>query len=283
MNNYVPNDLRERITALIDGQITSESERSDVEAFLASSEEARMQQRVESALVGMLHERREALRERIPADVERRIRLALIEQPEASPSLWQRIVGVFARPLVSIPILATGIAVAAIFVVQQQPQVSEPSAVNRSPLVDLQAQAYANFESIVRGELTVAVASESEQEVRSWFKNNGVTYDVQFPSIEATLVGGVVSTHEHKKFAHLVYNVGNHLVYMFEVDEASLASRDVALDTGIVDGLAHGKWHWEERLDTGTLFIWKSNNVVCAAVSDLRTDELSALFDLHLL
>jgi anti-sigma factor RsiW len=282
MSQQLPSDLHERITALIDGQITSAEERAEVESSIASHESARVQHSIESALVRMLHARRATLRENVPADVERRIRMALANEVGAPTSVWQNFFAAVIRPIVAIPVLAASIA-AGVFLVMQQRSTPDVATVVRSPLVNLHEQAYENFASIVRGELTVAVASDSKHELESWFRNNGVQYEVQFPDMSATLVGGVVSTHEHKKFAHLVYSVGSHIVYMFEVDQASLASGEVALEHGIADRLEQGRWHWEERQDTGTLFVWKSNNVVCAAVSGLRTDELSALFNLNVL
>jgi anti-sigma factor RsiW len=282
MSKRLPIEIRERITALVDGQITSPDQRSSLESLLESDEDARLQHVVESGLVRMLHARRNRLREQIPVDVERRVRIAIANEVPAGTAArawWWRLL----QPSIAVPAVVLLIAVGVFMIVERSSTPSTAPLVARGPLVDLQVQSYANFEAILRGTLTVAVATQSEHELRRWFEQNGVTYDVQFPAIEATLVGGVVSTHEHKKFAHLVYSVGDHLVYMFEVDEESLAQRDVALDNTIIDGLAHGRWHWEERKDTGTLFIWKSNNVVCAAVSDLRTDELSALFDLQLL
>jgi len=278
----LPDDIRQSITAFVDNQMLSDQERIAVQDAIEQSEELALQHKLESGLVHMLHARRDTLRGAVPIDLERRIRLSLAKEAHTpTRSSFSSFLALLRRPAVAIPMLIASAAIIVLVSSIERPTVQQPMVASVAPLVDLQLQSYENFSAILRGELTVQHETSSKSDLQEWFADNGVTYAVQFPAIEAQLVGGVVSKHEQKRFAHLVYSVGNHIVYMFEVDESSIAERSVGLEPTIADNLDQRRWHWEERKDTGTLFMWKSNNVVCAAVSDLQTDELSALFALN--
>lgn len=285
---FMPDDLKHRITAMLNNELSS-SEREETKRALEGNTTAQRQVAVEGALVTMLRSRRAQLRERVPVDVERRIRIALANersaQEQPSASLWSRFASLVLRPSIAIPVLGGVAAFVITTTVLKRPQAvgssERPIPTEPVALVDLRTASYDNFASIVRGELKLVHPSSDPQELQSWFTSQGVQYAAVFPSIAAKLEGGVVSDHNGKKFAHLVYSVNDHLVYMFEVDEASVEDKSVSIDKTVNENLTHGKWHWEEKTGTGTLFMWKSNNVVCSAVSDLRTDELSALFALN--
>lgn len=275
-------DMAARMTAYIDGAL-NDDERRQAEQELASSATLQRQHAVESALVQTLRARRSQLRVTLPPQVERRVRMAVNAEAMPGPSVLER----FAQPSGWrwLRIFATGAAVAiiAVFVYNggMLDTQSGTQQVAASAPIDLPSASYANYASVSNGSLALGKTSSNATELKSYFKEKGVTYDVQFPAVDATLKGGVVSEHDGKKFAHLVYERGGHTIYMFEVDQASIDGKQVELGQHVADDIEHSRWHWEERENVGTLFAWKSNNVVCVAVSDLRTDELSALFDLQ--
>jgi hypothetical protein len=72
-------------------------------------------------------------------------------------------------------------------------------------------------------------------------------------------------------------------VYLLEADNNDVVDGSVQLDQEIRQDVEQSRWHWEERDEIGTLFVWKSNNVMCTAVSDMPTQEFSALFRLETL
>ncbi len=237
------------------------------------------EQQIDDAVARMLQARRASLRVSVPIDVERRIRLALVEPRAATPpstgreNVFSALIAWFKRPIVLIPASLAVLAFITFAVSQNS---------SATPL-DLHSVAYANFTSVVKGDLTLAKNTSDTIALRAFFAKAGVEYPVFFPSMKAKLKGGVVSNDNGHAYAHLVYGIGDHLVYLFEADQASIDSRVAALDTVITNNLSTGKWHWEERPGTGTLFVWKSNNIVCLAVSDLRTQDMSALFTLEAL
>jgi len=236
------------------------------------------EQQIDDAVARMLQARRASLRVSVPIDVERRIRLSLAEPTVTTPltateNMFSSIIAWFKRPIVLIP-ASLAILAFVTFAVSQNSSTTP---------VDLHSVAYANFTSVVKGSLTLAKNTSDTTALRAFFAKAGVDYPVFFPSMKAELKGGMVSTDNGHAYAHLVYGIGDHLVYLFEADQASIDSRVAILDTVITNNLATGKWHWEERPGTGTLFVWKSNNIVCLAVSDLRTQDMSALFTLEAL
>ena len=84
-----------------------------------------------------------------------------------------------------------------------------------------------------------------------------------------------------RAFAHLVYDVGGHQIYIFEVDRPSIDANVMSMHALVDQDVRNSTWHWEERAGVGTMFVWESNNIVCSAVSDLRTEQFSALFSLE--
>lgn len=283
----MPDDLAARITAMIDGRLPADEVRS-VEEAIASDPVAAAQADVERSVVSMLRQRRDRLRMPLPPSVERSVRTAIaaerIEEPTPS-SLLSRLTASLRRPLVLIPLMA-GVAAVVVTVAVRRADPSDnvvpPAGIAAvTPKFDLQEASYANFAAIVRGDLKLAHESSDTAALQQWFLSQGVRYPVFFPEIAAKLLGGVVSDHDGLKFAHLVYAVDDHLVYLFEVDEASVESKTVGVGPTITSDMAQRRWHWEERSGTGTLFMWKSKKVVCSVVSDLKTNDLSALFTLE--
>lgn len=242
-------------------------------------------ERFDSTVSRILRERAGSVRTAVPLDVERSLRMALGAEmaKQATPQRTQGLLAWLRRPLIAVPAAVATIAVVVFIVrVSQGAQTPRQIAVStRGAEVKLQDMSYTNFASIVRGDLKVVKESSKPSELNTFFKSSGVSYEVFYPEVEAELVGGVVSEHDGHHFAHLVYSVNDHLVYLFEVDQPSIDDGTVSMASLIEEDLKTGRWHWEERPGVGTLFVWKSNNVVCSAVSDLATNEFSALFNLE--
>ncbi len=275
-------DHEARISAYLDGQMTNE-ERLQFESELAS--DALLQREVE--LLGALRTRirthAPALRQALPPELERSIRLALVAERETkstarSSAWWASLLDSLRRPAFAIPLALSSVAAVVITVMLVLEGSRVP--VMREPVVNLYEASYSNFNKVVKGELKLAIQTSDVEQLRSFFREQGVKYEVFFPEVSAELQGGVVSEHQGRRYAHLVYTTNGHLVYIFEVDMESIRKRDVAMHPAVADDLKHSEWHWEERPNVGTMFVWESNSVVCSAVSDLRTQELSALFTL---
>lgn len=275
-------DIASRITALIDGALTND-ERQQTLDDLSASPLLQRQHAVETALTSSLRARRDRLRVTLPPTVERRVRMAVNAEAMPRKTFAERYPALGFWKAQRFVWAAAAIVLVAVLLLEPAAikQLSGTGAVATANPVDVPTQSYANFASMVKGSLQLGKTTTDKQSLKAYFASEGVTYDVQFPAIEATLKGGVVSEHAGRKYANLVYERGGHTIYMFEVDQASIDAGTVDLGQRVADDIEHSRWHWEEQPNTGTLFAWKSNNVVCVAVSDLRTDEFSALFDLQ--
>ncbi|MBC8125264.1 MAG: hypothetical protein H7X70_05980 [Candidatus Kapabacteria bacterium] len=284
----------ELLAAYIDGELSDPAEIAQVEAMIASN--ATMQREVSllSAMRSQLRNRKDSLRTQIPVDLERAIRLKLGEEVVKASSVAPekisfrlRLASFLARPLYAIPAaLVLAVAITGLVMVMNRSGKSVTTATasaGTTAAFEMTSAAYSNFQAVVRGELKLARQSSDTTELRKFFQDEGVTYSVFFPEVAAELKGGVVSVHGKKRYAHLVYATGKHLVYLLEVDVPSLSSGAVALSSHVAQDVRNSKWHWQERDGIGTLFVWKSNTVMCSAVSDLSTQDFSALFRLETL
>lgn len=279
----------EACSAMADGHLSS-AEAKRLQHEMMQDESLRAEYETVNAVRTMLRERADRLRMPVPADVERSIRLAIeAEQSQQHGQSYGQSRGHRQHWLDTVmdtvidylrrPAIAVGVAsVALVAVVWFAADRSATAAPFR-----LYEASYANFQDIVGGTLELGKRTSNPTELASFFRDQGVVYTVFFPTIDATLEGGVVSEHHGQHYAHLVYRAGDHLIYIFEVDEPSIEGNMFAMASDVADDLEHSRWHWEERAGVGTMFVWESNNIVCSAVSDLRTQDLSALFHLETL
>ncbi len=284
----------ELLTAYLDGELTDPTEITKVEGMLAANAALQLEADLLGAMRSQLRSRRATLRTSIPVEVERAIRLKLGEEVASATaavedklSFRQRLAAFLARPLYAVPAaLVLAIAITGVVMVVNRSGTSgttTTASASTSAAFELTSTAYANFQSVVRGELKLARQSSDTSELQRFFRDEGITYNVFFPEVAAELKGGVVSVHGSKRYAHLVYGTGKHVVYLMEVDVPSINSGAVSLASNVAQDVRSSKWHWQERDGIGTLFVWKSNTVMCSAVSDLSTQDFSALFRLETL
>lgn len=280
----------ELLCAYLDGELHDTVLLQQLEEQLRTDILLRRELEIAKATKKTLRSRAEKLRTALPENVNQRIREALAQErmslAQPKPlTLPQKVQLLFAKPIVFIP---TSLAAAAIITVVFMVVRRGGSGVPDIPAVEMVAGpllmnevAYANFDAVVKGKLTLTQTTADTLELSRFFRENNVKYPVYYPTIQGVLLGGVVSTHNGVAYAHVVYKAQNHLVYIFEADEQSVNGKQLQLSENITRNMAHGRWHWEEKQNLGTLFVWKSNTVVCSAVSDIPTAEFSALFDLE--
>lgn len=271
----------EACSAMADGHLSS-AEATRLQHEMVQDESLRAEYETVNAVRTMLRERADRLRMPVPADVEQSIRMAIaaeLSQSRVSREHWldsviDAVIDYLRKPAIAVGVAAVAL-VAVVWFALDRPAATAPFR--------LYEASYANFQDIVGGTLELGKRTSDPSELASFFRDQGVTYDVFFPTLDATLEGGVVSEHHGQRYAHLVYRAGDHLIYIFEVDEPSIDGNVIAMASDVADDLQHSRWHWEERAGVGTMFVWESNNIVCSAVSDLRTQDLSALFHLETL
>ncbi len=264
------------ISGVLDG-------RSDVQSASENFQSDRNAER-EAAIIGgvraMLRERSHVLRGTVPVNVERSIRMAiaaeaqkgtrlsLLAQVRRAAQQW------FARPALAASVGAA-VLIVAVFVLSVSNRSSAlPSNLTEAALA-VHAEASASSDAVDH-------QSSDRNDLRSFFSEHGVEFDVFFPTVAAKLVGGSVRTINGHPYPVLVYASQSHTISLLEVDQKSIESKSVRMDRVATEDVAESKWHWASA-DDKTLFVWKSNSIMCSVVSDLAVDEVSALFRLEAL
>ncbi|MEY3688574.1 MAG: hypothetical protein RIT37_136, partial [Bacteroidota bacterium] len=103
-------------------------------------------------------------------------------------------------------------------------------------------------------------------------------YPVHYPKIDAELIGGVVSQEKGTKFAHFIYKVGEHIIYAYEVPQGLVDNQTLSVNPRAMEIVNKADWYWEqENGASNTMVLWKLGPNLCVMVSDLRTEQLSAL------
>lgn len=274
---------RESISAYLDGHMTPAEEEHFLRCVSANPELA-AELRLLSAVRSTLRASADGVRKPVPRELESRIknsiaRLQQHEQSNRQQNLLATILSIIRQPRFALPFGIT-LAVASVVVVLLTQTSLEPVSHSTSVGVDVYNTSYSNFSKIIDGSLEPAVVTSNIEELKQFFRREGVEYQVFFPKIRAQLVGGMVSKHNGLSFAHLVYKSGPSYVYIFEVDDQSVETNIAWFPSEVVLDMKNSRWHWEERPNVGTMFVWKSNSIVCSAVSDMATQDFSALFEL---
>lgn len=279
------NELDALVSAYVDGERLDNAELHRVQAALSSSDQMRRDVSLQHATRSLVRERAGRLRNQPPAHLRASISAALdavdaspaVSAPASSWSFAEAIRSLFATPALVRGLVAVGsvavIALVALVVLREPSQVT----------TEVSSVAYASFGSVVDGSFPIERSSSNESELRAFFADKGVEFPVFFPQLDASLRGGSVVTINGRQCVQLVYSAGSTPIYLLETDNADITGGRVELAKEILDDVEQSRWHWEERADVGTMFVWKSNNVMCTAVSTLPTNEFSALFRLETL
>lgn len=264
------------ISGVLDG-------RSDVQSASEVLQNDRNAAR-EAAIIGgvraMLRKRSHVIRGSVPVSLERSIRMAIAAEAQKgqSPSLLATATRTL-QQFLSRPALAGSIAAAIAIVAILVFTVSNRSSGLPSNLTEA---ALAVHSQVSVGKDAIDHHSSDRNDLRSFFSDHGVEFDVVFPTVAAKLVGGSVRTINGHPYPVLVYASQSHTISLLEVDQKSIDAKSVQMDRAAAEDVAESKWHWASAGDK-TLFVWKSNSIMCSVVSDLAVDEVSALFRLEAL
>lgn len=240
---------------------------------------ARSHDRDEQLMQGvstLLMKRRDALRLQVPVDVERSIRMAIAAEQSAHEHSWvQAALDWIKRPAVSFSIAGAAAAlIISIAFLGQQSQ-ALPSEVTHAAL--------AAFTGVHTGSTKLDITSSNPNEISAYLASHGVQHSIFYPDVEAELVGANVFSVNGLPCAELVYKTAGHTIALLQVDDSSIDAKRVELDPVVAEDVAYSKWHWASTPENGTLFVWKSNSIMCTVVSDLQIDEVSSLFRLEAL
>lgn len=280
------NNVNALVSALIDGEQLDRQESDQITAALASDARVGRDVALQSATRALVRSRSAALRAEVPQALRSAVLLSLDQADEqsrqrsASAAGWsfgEAVRSLFATPRFVRGLVAIG-SVAAIALVTLL-VLRTPG----TPSDTVSEVAYSAFGEVSSGAFTIERATSDPAELTRFFSDHGVAFHVFFPQIDAALRGGSIVKINGKACAQLVYSAGSKPIYLLETDNSDIMSGEIALDREIQDDVEQSRWHWQEHADRGTMFVWKSNNVMCTAVSDLPVSDFSALFRLETL
>jgi anti-sigma factor RsiW len=294
--NKSSKDLEEYLAAMADGEYIDPTVKQELESRLESDPELSAALHIQTAMKNMLHSKQEALNIQVPVDLRASIMEGL--RAEQKPVLQQAIKASFFEsfwnaldPIVSIlspkfaiPAIAA-IGIAGYMYMSDNAQMNATVNPKASALKVVHAgannicsQAYSTFHAYANGSLELQKISSSQEELSAFFAENGVTYPIHYPKIDADLIGGVVSQEKGTKFAHFIYKVGDHIIYAYEVPQGMVANQTLSINPRAMEIVNKADWYWEqENGASNTMVLWKLGPNLCVMVSDLRTEQLSAL------
>jgi anti-sigma factor RsiW len=182
----------------------------------------------------------------------------------------------FKQPIRIRPTFAVALAlVAALIVILQIAQ--PPARVAIAAGNNVMLQSMENYKAIRTGSITPQVASSDPENVRKLFDGR-TTFPVHVPKLkDCTLVGGVLNSYEGTPLAHVVYNRGNGLVYMYQTCWTTVQQGErLMVPANVMSSLRKTGWYTEELDDGQTLALWVRGATLCAVVADVGRDELYA-------
>ncbi len=140
------------------------------------------------------------------------------------------------------------------------------------------SQSLKNYQAVIGGTLKPQLVS-NEDDVRSFLAKE-VTFDVNVPKMKGcNSCAGMLSSFNGVKLAHVVHQVGDkNIIYIYQVAmNDAMDGTTIGLPDEVKDELKKTDWYVRELADNKTIVVWKYKNTLCAAVSEMKKDELIAL------
>lgn len=294
--NKSSKDLEEYLAAMADGEYIDPKVKQELESRLESDPELSVALHIQTAMKNMLHHKNEALHIQAPVDLRSsilngiRAQQTQVSQQTKSGSFFESFWNSL-DPIVSV--LSPKFAIPAVFAifmagyVYMSEQVQSESVVSPNPSMlkvvhagtnNICSQAYTSFHAYENGDLKPQMLTSNQEELSSFFAENGVKYTVHYPKIDAELIGGVVSQEKGTKFAHFIYKVGENIIYAYEVPQGLVDNQTLSVNPRAMEIVNKADWYWEqENGASNTMVLWRLGPNLCVMVSDLRTEQLSAL------
>ncbi|MBM4178716.1 MAG: hypothetical protein FJ211_05230 [Ignavibacteria bacterium] len=240
------------------------------------SRQVEREEQIVRAVSATLSRRRGALRLQVPVEVERSIRMALAEQQESAIRPWySALLDMLTRPAFQVGTAATTLLIVLGILYSGQRTLSLPGELTTAALVA--------FPGVHSGDTKLNIESSDKGQISSFLRDNGIQHEIVYPEVDVELIGANIFLVNDLPCAELVYKTSGHTIALLQVDQSKIAVGQVQMDPVVSDDVQHSKWHWAATSDNGTLFVWKSNNIMCTVVSDLQIDEVSSLFRLETL
>jgi hypothetical protein len=138
-------------------------------------------------------------------------------------------------------------------------------------------QSMDNYRAVLAGSITPQIASSDPASVMKLFE--GVTtFPVHIPKLrQCTLVGGVLNAYEGTPLAHVVYQHGEKLIYMYQACWTTVQEgKNLMVPDEVKESLRKTGWYTATLENGQTMALWVRGRTLCAAVSEVSSEELIA-------
>ncbi len=270
-------DYSELITALVDGDL-DEIETTKINRLLESEVELQYEYKVQSLIKDIV---RGCEFKKTPIAVNRKIRNKLNPENKKNIFAFNFFPSLLNRPALAIGSAFTVMIAMVLLLFNPTPQTNATDFVLEQLGQDnMLVQAQANFHNIFAGKLKPQLTTEDAEQIKQFFRAEGVKYNTLIPRLDNyKLVGAVVSEDRGEKFAHHVYaDDEGHLVYLFQVNESYIDENKILKLTNDL----------HLYLDNGNCYSYSNNGIttlmkktghnVFAVVANLPVEKLENKF-----
>lgn len=206
------------------------------------------------------------------------VRTLRVEQevaPSSNPSSWRE--RMLHRRFL-FPVLATGAAASLLFLIFT-PTDHTDQATRHTAANDIINQSIVNFALVRSGELKPSMISCYPEGVIGFFERNGLRFAVNVKNIEGCeWYGASSSEYNGVTLAHVVYKIGNDIMYVFQVSESDVHQGSLLqIPPAAREALAKTNWYIDPDHPDCNVVLWREKGTLCAAVSTMKKDRLLAL------
>lgn len=188
--------------------------------------------------------------------------------------------GILSRPLVAYGTAAIIIIAVILIIFNLAPQFEDYDfAAEQSGENNMLIQAENNFKALAEGREFPEIISKNPEDIKIFFKQQGVEYSAIIPIYERwNLSGGFVTEENNTKFANLIYGGSGMIIYILQADENIMGNNGaVNLSKDLLKYLDEGNCYTSLR-NGNTALITKSSGNIFVVVSGLSLEEVKKSF-----
>ncbi len=177
-----------------------------------------------------------------------------------------------------VPALLTG-ATAIVVLLMFTPAQRTDQSTRHTAANDIINQSIINFALVRSGELKPSMVSCYPEGVVGFFERNGMRFAVNVKSLEnCEWYGAISSDYNGVRLAHVVYKIGDDIMYVFQVSEDEVQEGSLLqMPPAAKQALASTNWYTDPDHPDCNVVLWKDKGTLCAAVSTMKKDRLLAL------
>lgn len=269
-------EVFDRLGDAIDRQMTNQA-RAEFDRHLGTCPPCRAKYELERMCKEIVA--RKLMMIRTPAAVQNSLRTLLRNEdaagPEQKPSWIDRLLGT--RFLA--PVLATGLALIAVFFFLSRPQQVPDEGFPRFIAADIVQQSTSNFSSILAGDLKPTMTSCSPDSVLSFLRAAQIPFSAKVLRLkECQSYGAIINEVNGARLAHVVYAVNAaNLLYVYETaKEEAWKGTSLTLTSEAKQSLEQTGWYFTTDQQQRNVVLHVLNGTLIAAVSSMSRDTMVA-------